>query len=80
MEEEYIGFTDYSDGEKPCGFCVSHAGAFFHKGMRVRYARESITGINYVMARHNRHTSYNVCASPKLWRGLNENLLIFPIL
>ena len=72
-EEEYIGFADYSDGEKPYGFCVSYAGALFNKGVRVRYARESIAGINYVVARHNKYAFYNVCASPKPRRGLNKN-------
>ena len=79
-EEEYIGFTDYLEGKKPYDFYISHAGALFHKGLRVRYAYKSITGINYVVARHNKYTSYNVYISFKLWRGLNENLLIFPIL
>ena len=65
-EEEYIGFADYSDREKPYGFYVSHAGALFHKGVKVRYARESTAEINCVMARHNKYTSYDVYASPKL--------------
>ena len=59
-EEEYIGFTDYSDKEKPYGFYISYAGALFYKGVRVRYTRESIAGINYIMARHNKYTFYNV--------------------
>ena len=39
----------------------------------MRCVRESIAGINYVVARHNRYAFYDVCISPKLWRGLNEN-------
>ena len=72
-EEKYIGFANYLDGEKPYGFCVFYAGAFFNEGVRVRCACESIAGINCVMACHNRYTSYNVRASSKPWRGLNEN-------
>ena len=39
----------------------------------MRYVCESIAGINYIVARHNRYISYDVYAFPKLWRGLNEN-------
>ena len=60
-----MNFTDYLDREKPYGFYISHAGAFFYKGVRVRCARESIAGINYVIARYNRHVSYDVYTSPK---------------
>ena len=66
MEEEDIGFADYSDGENPYGFCILYAGAFFYKGVRVRYTYESIVRINYVVARHNRHASYNVYVFSKL--------------
>ena len=74
MEEEgEVGFADYLAGEKPYGFCVLHAGALFHKGLRVRYARESIAGINYIVARHNKYTSYDVCTFPKFWREINKD-------
>ena len=72
-KEGEVGFADYSAGEKPCGFCVSYTGAFFYEGLRVRCARESIAGINCIVARHNRYTFYDVCAFFKPWRGLNEN-------
>ena len=72
-EEGEVGFADYSAGEKPYGFCVLHAGALFYKGLRVRYTRESTAGINYIVARYNRYAFYDVYASPKPWRGLNEN-------
>ena len=72
-EEGDIGFADYSAGEKPCGFCISHTGALFHKGLRVRCICESIAVINCVVARHNYYASYDVYAFPKLWRGLNKN-------
>ena len=73
LEEEDIDFANYSDGEKPYGFCILHTGAFFHKGVKVRYTCKSTAGINYVMTRHNRHASYDVYASPKLRRGFNKN-------
>ena len=72
-EEGEVGFTDYSAGEKFYGFCVLYTGTFFNKGVRVRYACESIAGINCVMARHNKYAFYNVYAFFKPWRGLNEN-------
>ena len=72
-EEEYIGFADYSDGEKFYGFCVSYAGALFNKGVKVRYTCESTAGINYIMARHNKYTFYNIYTSPKPRQGLNKN-------
>ena len=72
-EEEYIGFANYSDGEKPYGFCISHAWALFYKALKVRYAYKSTAGINYIMARHNKHTSYNVYTFLKTRRGLNKN-------
>ena len=72
-EEEDIGFADYSEGEKPCGFCISHAGTLFYKGLRVRYAYESTVGINCVMARYNKYASYNVYAFPKFWREFNQD-------
>ena len=72
-EEEYVGFADYSDGEKPCGFCVFYTGALFYKGVKVRYACESIAEINYIMARHNKYAFYDVYTFPKPWRGLDEN-------
>ena len=72
-EEEYIGFINYSDGEKPYGFCVFYTGALFYKGIKVRYARESIMEINCIITRHNRYTFYNVYTSLKLWQGLNKN-------
>ena len=78
-EDESVGFANYSDREKPYGFCVSHARALFYKGEKVRYARESTAGINYIMVRHNKHTSYDICTSSKLWREFNE-LLIFPFI
>ena len=72
-EEEYIGFADYLDKEKPCGFYIFHAGALFNKGVRVHYTYESIAGINYIIARHNKYAFYNVYISLKPWQGLNEN-------
>ena len=72
-EEKYIGFANYSEGKKPYGFYISHAKALFHKGLKVRYTRESTAGINCIMARHNRHTSYDVYTSPKTWQVLNKN-------
>ena len=39
----------------------------------MRCACESIAGINCVMARYNKYASYNVCAFPKPWQGLNKN-------
>ena len=68
-----VGFVNYLEGEKLCGFCILYTGALFYKGLRVRYACESIAGINCIVARYNRYASYNICASPKLWRELNEN-------
>ena len=61
-----MGFANYSAGEKPYSFYVSHAGALFHKGLKVRYARKSTAGINYIVARHNHHTSYKVYTFLKL--------------
>ena len=52
---------------------VSHVKALFHEGVKVRYAYESIAGINYVITRHNRYTSYDVYTSPKFWREFNKN-------
>ena len=72
-EEEYIGFADYLEGEKLYGFYISHIGAFFHKGLKMRYIYKSTAGINYVMACHNKYTFYDVYAFLKIWRGLNEN-------
>ena len=74
MEEKgEITFTDYLAGEKPCGFYVSYTGAFFHKGLKVHYAYKSTAGINYVMARHNKYTFYNIYTFLKFRKGLNEN-------
>ena len=39
----------------------------------MRYAHESIAGINYVVARYNRHASNDVCAFLKFWREINKN-------
>ena len=62
-----IGFTDYSAGEKPYGFCILYIKALFHKGLKVRYAGKSIARINYIVARHNKYTFYNIYTFPKLW-------------
>ena len=64
-EEEYVGFADYLDGEKPYGFYIFYAGALFNKGVRVRCAYKSTAGINCIVARHNKYTSYNVRTFPK---------------
>ena len=38
----------------------------------MHYTYKSITGINYIMARHNKYTSYNIYTFPKPRREYNK--------
>ena len=74
MEEEgEVSFANYLAGEKPYGFYVLYTRALFHEGLKMRYAYESTSGINCIMARHNKYTSYNVYTFPKFWRKFNKD-------